>query len=304
MPTTIPMISIVIPVFNMRHIILETIQSCKEQDYPNVEILVYDDCSTDGLNEIDWKSLGVKFYRGETNLGVGNAFNEAIRLSTGEIVVFLCGDDLFTNPKVLSDIAFVFETCPTIGHVSRFYYQFVDGYKGAVRAWRTRDPIIQANNPSGLSFRKKALEGCRCENKMFVETSSITSQVLKRWKYHILRYDTIAVRVHASTSTQKDYWLKRRVSSPVLDWVVGLGVKGIATDFCSLVQIKNGFTNQALLEEICNFIIVRPLNLLHPMFWFYAIITLITPRRIMRKIPVWYRRFLGSKTTKIIERPI
>jgi hypothetical protein len=136
---------------------------------------------------------------------------------------------------------------------------------------------------------------------MFIETSKLVSDVIKKYDYKIIHYDTIAVRVHESTSTKPEYYLKRRVSSPVLDWA-GIGEKEIAKDYVSLIQIKNGFKMSALLEEIRNFIIVRPLNLISPAFWFWSIITIITPRPILRLLPHLYRGIIGSKITGVIHR--
>jgi hypothetical protein len=138
---------------------------------------------------------------------------------------------------------------------------------------------------------------------MFIELTQLVSQVLaKGHKYLILRYDAIAVRVHRSTSTQAGYWLKHRVSSPVLDQV-GLGAKSIATDFVSLIQIKRGFKLSAVFEEIINFIKVKPTNLLRPTFWFWSIVALTIPRRLAVCLPEFYRHRIGRLLTKEVKRP-
>ncbi len=288
-------VSICIATYNMEHLIYETIKSCQDQDYPNKEIIVYDDCSTDGTNiNID----NVRYIRGKNNLGVGEAFNEAIRLSTGSFVLLMCADDLFTNGHVISDMVSLM--MKGVGHVSRYYYQFQSPDKRPVRAWRTRDILMLSNNPSGLMYRKEALKNARCSNKMFIETSKLTHDVLRDgWDYRILSYDTIAVRVHDSTSTQKGYYLKHRVSSPVLDWY-NLGCKEVLKDYVSLVQIKANYKLSAVFEEIWNFIRLRPLNLLSHRFWFFAVATIVIPRSIIRKLPKLYRTLIGRMITKCV----
>jgi glycosyltransferase involved in cell wall biosynthesis len=300
----IPKVSIVISVYNMAHLIMQTVKTCLAQDYPEIELIIYDDCSTDGIQNIYWEAMRkIKFHRGIKNLGVGSSFNAAIRLATGDIIVLMCADDLFTCKEVIKDIVYTFSINPRVGHVSRWYHQFIDGDPHPVRAWRTSDIIVQANNPSGLAFRREALEGKYCSNKMFVETSSLVRDVSKDfWGTLILMYDTVAVRVHSSTSTQPGYWLKRRVSSPVMDWWA-IGGAEIARDYVSFIQIKNGFKMSALWEEIYNFIKLRPANLLNPRFWFFAIVAVFTPRRILRKIPHWYRLHIGRRITKEVKRP-
>jgi len=299
-------ISVIIATYNMSHLIEDTINSIMAQEYKNKEIIIYDDLSTDGTQQKMMVAQAlfpeIKYIRGTVNKGVGGAFNEAIKHSTGDYVVLMCADDLFLNSKVLSDIAMIFNECPTIGHVSRWYNQFIDGHIGAVRAWRTYNPLIQANNPSGLAFRKTALSGCECSNRMFVETTQLVKQVLdKGWHYHIIKYDTIGARVHKSTSTQKGYWLKRRVSSPITDWV-SLGCKEMLKDYCSFIQIKNSFTTKALLEEIWCFIKLRPINLAYPAFWMFSLISLLTPRFILRHLPAFYRHRIGRFLTREAKR--
>jgi glycosyltransferase involved in cell wall biosynthesis len=284
---------------------METIQSCHDQDYPVVEIIVYDDCSTDGTDRYNWSDIGVNYFRGEKNVGVGEAFNAGIQKATGDIIILMCADDLFTDTCVISDVVKIFKDNPKVGYVTRYYHQFVNGDRRPVRAWRDNDPIILANNPSGLAFLAKPLkkEYCFLSNRMFIESSHLAAEVLRRgWHYKIIPWDTVAVRVHDSTSTRPGYWLKRRVSSPVEDWM-GLGAEGIARDYVSFIQIKNGFTTKALLEEIWNFIKIRPFNLLHPMFWIFGILAIFTPRKILRKIPKLYRKTWGRWTTKEIKRP-
>ena len=295
-------VSIVIASYNMAHLILETIGSCMAQDYPNKEIIVYDDCSTDNTAHIDWNVLGVKYRCGVKNGGVGYAFNEGIKYATGEIVIIMCADDLFLDNRYISDVVKCFQT-DYVGYVTRWYSQFIDGDMRPVRAWRGLNPVLLANNPSGLAFRTKALIGCKCSNKMFIETSQLAFDVLLNgWGYRILRYDAIGARVHGSTSTTPAYWLKRRVSSPVMDWW-NLGVKEITTDYVSFIQIKNGFKMSAVYEEIWNFIKLRPKNLITPAFWFWAIVAIVIPRGILRKLPGFYRKYIGVRTTREVKRP-
>jgi len=298
-----PKVSVVIPSFNMAHLIRDTITSCLQQHYKNIEIIVWDDCSTDNTQEIMNDIAGVKYYRAEKNAGVGASFNSGIEKATGEYIMLLCSDDLIRDKNYISDAVTVFENHQDIGHVTRFYFQFIDdGTVAPCRAWRGNNPIILSNNPSGLFYRRSALEGCKCSNKMMIETSYLTSQVVKKgWKAAILTYDAIAARVHASTSTQPGYWLKRRVSSPVMDWWE-IGGKEIAEDYVSFIQIRNGFKMSAVFEEIRNFIKLRPINLLIPEFWFWSLVAVLTPRWLLIRLPGFYRKHLGRRITKEIKR--
>lgn len=299
----------------MGHLISETLVSCFKQDYENLEVIVLDDASTDNtktvidaLEVLSKKNL--KYYRSDEPSGTGGSFNKAMKYASGEFIMFLCADDIITSHKLVSDIVQIFQHHPSCIHVSRWYHQFIDGDRRPVRAWRGSNKIELANNPSGLAFRKSAIGKCQFSNKMFVEASSFLWDVLQSNRYFlpgqvgcvIISWDAIAVRIHNSISRNKDYYKKRWVSSPVEEWSK-VGGDSLQHDFTSLIQIKNHFTNEAVLKETWNFIRLRPTNLLMPVFWFLALVAILTPRFILRHVPHWYRVTIGRWTTKEIKRP-
>lgn len=275
-------VSIAIANYKQDEYLKELINSIEYQDYKDIELCIYHD---------------------KEGVGSGEAFNRAIAMATGEIIVLMCADDLFTGPKVISDIVKVFQTYPNVSHVSRFYYQFIDGDPRPVRAWRIKDPIELANNPSGLAFRRSMIGDARLTNKMFVEAPTFVKAILDNHPWNvILDYDTVAVRIHNSTARSRGYYLKRWTSSPVEEWVK-VGGKSILNDFTSLIQIKNYYTIDAVLRECWNFIRIKPLNIIRPAFWFYALVAILTPRSLLLRIPNLYRRTFGRWTTRKICRP-
>ena len=69
-----PKVTLIIPTYNQKEYLKEAIESGLKQDYPNVEILVGDDCSTDGTEKMmeQFKSNPqVKCIRHSCNLGAG-----------------------------------------------------------------------------------------------------------------------------------------------------------------------------------------------------------------------------------------
>jgi glycosyltransferase involved in cell wall biosynthesis len=268
------------------------------------EIIVYDDGSTDGLEEfIETIKYPIKYKRGYTPSGTGNAFNKAMSYASGDIIITMCADDIFTDRNVVRDIVKIFDERPLVGAISHYYYQFVNGHPGAVRAWRGNCPVSLANNPSGLAFRRRAIGDNKFSNLMFVEASAIIKGIQNDgWIVDIMKWDTVAVRVHNSISTNAGYYLKRWKSSPIEEWA-RLGAGEITTDFTSLIQIKNWFTDEAVWEEIKNFVKVRKSNLLRPDFYLFSFIAMFIPRVILRKLPLFYRHRIGRFLTKEIKRP-
>lgn len=106
MQDTLPKVTIMIPTYNQEDYIEEAIKSALMQDYPNLEIIVGDDCSTDSTGVIAQKYVSekLKYFRNESNLGrVGNYHHIAHDLANGDWAVNLDGDDYFTSSTFITD---------------------------------------------------------------------------------------------------------------------------------------------------------------------------------------------------------
>lgn len=99
-----PLVSIIIPVYNGSNFMREAIDSALAQTYPNIEILVVNDGSTDDTREIAL-SYGDKIrYFEKENGGVATALNLAIREMKGRYFSWLSHDDWYTPDKVAVEI--------------------------------------------------------------------------------------------------------------------------------------------------------------------------------------------------------
>lgn len=94
------LISVIIPVFNRRDKILEAINSITSQTYPNLEIIVVDDGSTDNIQDIIPDNI--KFIRSEINVGCWNARNLGLRHASGKYITFHDSDDISNNDRLLT----------------------------------------------------------------------------------------------------------------------------------------------------------------------------------------------------------
>ena len=101
------LVSFIIPCYNAQKWLSEAIDSCLNQTYPNVEIIVIDDGSTDGSLDII-KSYGNKIiWETGENRGGNHARNRGIALSTGEYIQFLDADDYILPEKIARQVAFL-----------------------------------------------------------------------------------------------------------------------------------------------------------------------------------------------------
>lgn len=93
-----PLVSVVMTSFNAEETIEESIESLINQDYPNLEIVICDDFSTDRtwqvLTSIANRCKAVHIYRLNSNFGTYIAKNVAIYHSKGEVIMFQDSDDI------------------------------------------------------------------------------------------------------------------------------------------------------------------------------------------------------------------
>lgn len=105
----LPLVSIIIPVYNGSKYLGEAIDSALAQTYKNIEIVVVNDGSTDnGKTEEIAKSYGDKIrYFSKPNGGVSSALNYAIKESKGEYISWVSHDDLIYPNKIEAQIEYL-----------------------------------------------------------------------------------------------------------------------------------------------------------------------------------------------------
>jgi glycosyltransferase involved in cell wall biosynthesis len=109
-----PKISVVIACLNADKTIERTLRSLREQDYPNLELIVVDGFSTDRTMEIVHRHGPiVSRIICEKDHGVAEAINKGFRCATGDIRCYLNADDCFV-PGALHRIAQEFVASPEI----------------------------------------------------------------------------------------------------------------------------------------------------------------------------------------------
>ncbi|HAL92781.1 MAG TPA: hypothetical protein DCM68_07140 [Verrucomicrobia bacterium] len=119
-----PLVSVCIGAYNRKDYIRECVDSALAQTWPNKEIIVVDDASTDGTREI-LQSYGdsIRLILRESNSGICPITrNQAVQAAKGEYVAFLDSDDKWYPDKLAKQVAFMgahleIPLCHTLCHV-------------------------------------------------------------------------------------------------------------------------------------------------------------------------------------------
>ena len=94
----LPLVSVVVPAYNVAEYVRHCLQSLEDQDYERLEIVVVDDGSTDGTGEIIEELAGASQSRirhsHQPNAGLSGARNSGLARCEGQLVVFVDGDDV------------------------------------------------------------------------------------------------------------------------------------------------------------------------------------------------------------------
>lgn len=178
------LVSIIMPAYNAEKYIAEAIQSVLDQEYPNFELLIINDGSTDGTEEIiqSFSDSRIHYFK-QKNKGVSAARNVGMDHINGEFFCFLDADDLFTLRGISSRIN-IFNKDASIAFVDGEVLVKDASMAKIIRIWKPSffgDPLEDLVRITGKSFfgpswmiRKKGLEDIRfdenlthCEDLLF-----------------------------------------------------------------------------------------------------------------------------------------
>ena len=153
-----PCVSVVIAFLNEEKFLGEAIESVLNQDYPNWELILVDDGSSDGsialAKEYADKHPDIIFYyehEGHANKGLSASRNAGIKLAKGKFLAFLDADDIWLKRK-LSEQVFYFQKFPEIAMVaeaSKYWNNWTTSTK--------KDKVIPIGAPQDKVYQQTEL---------------------------------------------------------------------------------------------------------------------------------------------------
>ncbi len=119
---SIPKVSVLVPVFNAEKYLAECLDSILTQDFSDYELLISDDCSTDGTSEIiknyAAKDPRIRWWRNPVNLKQAANLNLCLRAARGDYIKFVFADDKLLTPTALGQMVQVLDDDPSVMLVS------------------------------------------------------------------------------------------------------------------------------------------------------------------------------------------
>lgn len=181
-----PRVSIMIPAYNQADFITRAIRSALNQDYPNIEIVIADDCSSDDTAQVvknfiaDTSETRISYHCNDTNIGILRNYHRNLFINaTGQWAVNLDADDFFVDDTFLSKAMAAAGRDPAIALVFADYCEHdeASGVQIAIRNHdhprvmddvdfldRYADDRIMWNHNSIVYNRHRAMElGCYWE---------------------------------------------------------------------------------------------------------------------------------------------
>jgi len=161
-----PLVSIGMPTHNGARFISRSLDSLLDQDYPNWELVICDNCSTDETEKIgrDYAHRfgRIRYLRNETNLGVAANFNRVLGEATGTYFMWAADHDLW-DPALVSRCVAALEANPAA--VLAYPQSLLIDEDGEVI--EEMDDQIDLDSPSALTRYKRLIWRLTVSNMIY-----------------------------------------------------------------------------------------------------------------------------------------
>lgn len=170
-----PLVSVIMPCYNMENYVADSIASVQRQTYPHWELLIVDDASTDGTVEIVKEMAGqddkIHFVVKTEHSGIADTRNHCIRMAQGRFLAFLDADDIWHPAKTETQLRFMIDNKVGFTYTT---YDWID------EEGRTLNKFI--NTIGNLDYKKylrNTIIGC---STVMVDKSIVGDVVVPRFR--------------------------------------------------------------------------------------------------------------------------
>lgn len=250
-------VSVVVPVFNRANFLTACVHSILDTQYPNLEILLVDDGSSDGsdvaiasIRRAHPDVVRHLWHEGRQNLGVSASRNLAIKASTGDYICFLDSDDLmlphrfgFAIPLLVSspEVDGVFEQVEIVAgdHVVQLIEYFAQDL--STKPANAQNLLLMGMIPScGITVRRGVFDICG-----YFDERKWVGEDIEMWLRMIVLCRLVAgesgvavaqvIKHSGNTSGYRVGEVELRVIRDVLIWA---GARGCSTSVLEALEAK------------------------------------------------------------------
>ena len=116
MKSSIPLVTVLIPVYNGEKFLAEAIDSVLNQTFSDFELLIVNDCSTDKSRNIinSYQDKRIRLINNEKNIGQNKSMNRGLKLAKGKYIARLDQDDVSCKDRLQLQIKYISGLSKTI----------------------------------------------------------------------------------------------------------------------------------------------------------------------------------------------
>jgi len=117
-----PLVTAFVGCYNHSRFVEECLDSVRQQTYPNLQVIIFDDCSSDDSRSVidNWLKkhrLDWQFIRHNRNVGICASLNEALRLGRGKYISMVAADDVWLPDKTIRQVEIIEQMPKDVGVV-------------------------------------------------------------------------------------------------------------------------------------------------------------------------------------------
>lgn len=253
-----PLVSVGIPVYNTAKYIRYTLDSIKKQTYPNIEIIVVDDGSTDdSYKEVDsWSkenNFEVMLISNKQNLGLTHACNIILNNARGKYLQKVDADDILFETKIERHVLML----ETLGETTALVYsdaQLIDESGNVInqdyvdrikydekKTGDTYFDLLKINfipNPSVLSRTTVIKEVGGYDTNLLFEDWDLWLRIAARYKLEFDTATTCYYRIHKQSMMADDAKTVTRNNTNIAMYKKNIGISE-KYNYLIMAKLKN-----------------------------------------------------------------
>ena len=220
------LISILMGVFNAEDTLGKAIESIISQTYPNWELIIYDDGSTDKSYEVavSYVDPRIAIIRSNHNRGLGYALNRCLEKATGSVIARMDADDISLPTRLFTELAYLntHPDCDVVGTAITMFDNTGDYCtRGVDIAELQREDFIAGSpiaHPTVMMKRSALVDvGGYNETKdtLWVEDVDLWIRLLQKGcKFHVI--PEVLLRYRYDYNSVKRQTMQSRINGAVL----------------------------------------------------------------------------------------